>query len=59
MAHLVGILAPIILRELHVLPQIETIAIIFISVVGALYFGGLGGIAAGLGGRAAQREQPS
>ncbi len=59
MALLVGIPAPIILRELNVLPPIETIAIVFFSSVGALYFGGLGGIAAGLGGRAAQREQPS
>ena len=59
MALLVGIPAPIILRELNVLPPIETMAIVFFSAVGALYFGGLGGIAAGLGGRAARQEQPS
>lgn len=59
MALLVGIPAPIILRELNVLPQIGIVAIAFFAVVGALYFGGLGGIAAGLGGRAARQEQPS
>jgi hypothetical protein len=56
---LVGVPASFILRELGDLAAIPVAAVLFFAVVGALYFGRLGGIAAWFGGRAARHEQPS
>lgn len=46
----VGVPAPWVLADLDIIPHLATAALTFFSVVGALWFGVLGGAAAAFGG---------
>ncbi len=52
---LVGLPAPILLEELHVV-SIGGPAVAFFAIIGAIYFGVLGGVAAGIGGHSAHED---
>lgn len=56
LAAVVGVPAPWILQELHAF-NLATAALIFLSAVGAVWFGFLGGVMAAVGGGMARKDE--
>lgn len=57
LAVVIGIPVPWILQDLHVY-DLATVTLIFLSAVGVIWFGFLGGVMAAVGGASAHKEEP-